>query len=76
MTRFNFADCPECGADVRIRAKPFIGLRLTCSHCRSSLEVEQLRPVTLFLMNNVSASTSRRRMVRRRKQTGDPYIEE
>ena len=49
MAQQGFADCPDCGADVRLKGKPFIGQILYCNDCRTMLEVDQLNPVFLLV---------------------------
>lgn len=41
------ADCPACGATVRLLTKPKMGQRASCSACKAELEVVWLEPVEL-----------------------------
>jgi lysine biosynthesis protein LysW len=41
------AECPGCGAEVRIFTKPKMGQRVRCNSCQSDLEISWLEPVEL-----------------------------
>ncbi len=41
------ADCPSCGAKVRMQVKPKMGQKTTCLMCKAELEVVWLEPVEL-----------------------------
>jgi lysine biosynthesis protein LysW len=43
----NYAECPNCGAEVKVGAKPKIGQRVTCEACNTELEVAWLDPIEL-----------------------------
>ncbi|MCB0030372.1 MAG: hypothetical protein KDE28_20820 [Anaerolineales bacterium] len=49
MAQHGFADCPDCGADVRLRGKPYVGQIIQCTNCRAALEIEQLNPISLAM---------------------------
>jgi lysine biosynthesis protein LysW len=41
------AKCPLCGERIRFRAKPWIGYIVDCPACDASLEVVELKPLSL-----------------------------
>ena len=49
MALHGFADCPDCGADVRLKGKSYVGQILYCADCRTMLEVDEVTPVFLIV---------------------------
>ncbi len=41
------AVCPSCGASVKVKATPKIGMSVTCSSCSTELDVVWLDPLEL-----------------------------
>ena len=75
------ADCPECGAPVRMRS-PFLGQQVPCRQCGTLLEVVRRHPVALDICelgdgDPMEETLRRRRMVRDRRRNASPqYLSE
>ena len=73
MAQHSFADCPDCGADVRLRGKPYVGQLIQCTNCRAALEIEQLNPVSLAVAyeedEEAFSSRSQRRSKKRSRRS-------
>ena len=75
MAQHGFADCPECGADVRLRGKLFNGQIVQCADCRVSLEISSLNPVSLLLADWSDEDEETSRSSRRLKRgAGRPQL--
>ena len=43
----NEATCPSCGASIKIKGTPRIGMQVTCKSCDTEVEVVWLEPLEL-----------------------------
>ena len=70
------ADCPECGAAVRVR-RPFPGQQFPCRECGTLLEVVRRTPLSLDICDleeddPVAEMRERRRQERERRRSTSP----
>ncbi|MCB0036250.1 MAG: hypothetical protein KDE51_19600 [Anaerolineales bacterium] len=49
------AFCPACSAEVRFRKTPYMGQYKICADCDTELEVVNLSPIELELLDNYEA---------------------